>query len=90
MAAQDACRCQHGRRFSRPQPEHQDGLELATAKRGTEWANARTRHHYDSSIPSAAGGDTDVYVQTIIASEPVLFADGFETGDTSRWAATAP
>ncbi len=43
-----------------------------------------------ATYPSAEGGDTDVYVQSIVIPLPVLFADGFESGDTSMWSDSAP
>ncbi len=39
---------------------------------------------------STQNGDTDVYVHTIVNPPQAIFADGFESGDTTAWSAAVP
>ncbi len=56
-----------------------DYLGLATAG-GRTWV----------AYPTTENGDLDVFVREIFVGEPLIFADGFESGDTSAWAAAVP
>jgi hypothetical protein len=39
---------------------------------------------------STPSGDTDVYVHTIVNPPRAIFADGFESGDTTAWSISVP
>ena len=56
-----------------------DYLGLATAG-GRTWV----------AYPTTENGNLDVFVREIFVGEPLIFADGFESGNTSAWAAAVP
>jgi bacillopeptidase F (M6 metalloprotease family) len=52
--------------------------------------NFRFRLGSDSSVSKEGWYIDDVKVQSCEPFDPPLFADGFETGDTSMWSVTLP
>lgn len=46
--------------------------------------------HAVAVYPSTQDGDLDIFARTIRVEEPLIFADGFETGTTEAWSASVP
>ncbi len=46
-------------------------------------------NHIYPVYPSTINGDTDIFTHTILFEDSGLFADNFETGDTSSWSSVS-
>jgi hypothetical protein len=71
-----------------PQPWLESVVDMADYAGQT--VQLRFRLGTDVAVGRPGWDIDDVSIQTCVADEPPMFADGFETGDTSGWSQTAP
>ena len=92
--------------FSRAWIDRQTGTEVWRTMDGTSWAQANADgfgHTWNCSSTSVAVFGEQLYVGTytcdplftpppcqVWRTDSAIFADGFESGDTSAWSGTVP